>query len=113
MPQKNIKKTSEDRDPPEVEIVETVSSFERQILKKMDKIQGTLKELSENVSKISNFVSTAQENTAAKEVVSAAGEPSNEILKEMAHTLKDILKAKETVTSSQPIEIQETTQIFV
>ena len=31
----------------------------------------------------------------------------------MAHTLKDILKAKETVTSSQPIEIQETTQIFV
>ena len=113
MPQKNIKKTSEDRDPPEVEIVETVSSFERQILKKMDKIQGTLKELSENVSKISNFVSTAQENTAAKEVVSAAGESSNEILKEMAHTLKDILKAKETVTSSQPIEIQENTQIFV
>ena len=45
----------------------TISSFtskpslslrpERQILKKMDKIQGTLKKLSENVSKISNFVS--------------------------------------------------------
>ena len=113
MPLKNTKKTTEDRDPPELEIVETVSSFERQILKKMDKIHGTLKALSEHVSKLSNFVSTAQENTAAKEVVSAAGESSNEILKEMAHTLKDILKAKETVTRSQPIEIQETTQIFV
>ena len=52
MPPKTTKKTSEDRDPPGVEIVETVSSFDGQTLKKMDKIQGTLKELSENVSKL-------------------------------------------------------------
>ena len=37
MPPKNTKKTNtEDRDQPEVEIVETVSSIERQILKKME-----------------------------------------------------------------------------
>ena len=31
----------------------------------------------------------------------------------MAQTLKDILKAKQTVTNSQLIEIQENTHIFV
>ena len=113
MPPKNSKKTADDEESPNIEIVETISSFEKQIMKKMDKMQGTLKEISENVSKLSKIISTSKENTSAKEIVSETSNTSNEILKEMASTLKEILRAKETTTNSQPVVIQESTQILI
>ena len=89
-----------------------ISPFEKQIMKKIDKLQGTLKKISENVSKLTNLISESKENTTSKEVVSDIRDASNEILKEMAGTLNEILKAKDTTLSSQPVEIQESTQIL-
>ena len=88
MPPKNTKKTQEDANEVELEIMETLSPFEKQIIEKWDKMCGTLTEISKNVSKISKPLLTSKETTNAKEVAAGTSEASTEILKEMAGTLK-------------------------
>ena len=83
------------------------------MMEKWDKMFGTLTDISKNVSKISKYLLTSKENTNVKEAVAGTSETSAEILKEMAGTLKDILKAKETTPTSQPVELQQTTQILI
>ena len=113
MPPKNAKKTQEDAAEVEMEIIETLSPFEKQMIEKWDKMCGTLTDISKNVSKISKHLLTSKENTNVKEVVAGTSETYAEILKEMAGTLKYILKAKETTTTNQPLELQQTTQILI
>ena len=113
MPPKNAKKTQEDAAEVDMENIETLSPFEKQMIEKWDKMCGTLTDISKNVSKISKHLLTSKENTNVKEAVAGTSETSAEILKEMAGTLKHILKAKETATTSQPVELQQTTQILI
>ena len=116
MPPKPAKKQKEDAEEIEVEIVESISPFEKKIMDRMDKMHGTLEDISKNVSKLTKHLikSSNNENTAEKEVTSEANDATAGILKEMSATLKEILKAKtDTIANSQPSELPEVTQILI
>lgn len=113
MPPKNAKKTQEDAAEVDVEVVETLSSFERQMLEKWEKMNGTMSEISKNVSKLTKHFITSKENTIAKEVVSDTSDTSAKILQEMAGTLKEILKSKDTSPMIQPGDVHQSTQILI
>ena len=105
MPPKPAKKQKEDAE-----------EIEKKIMDRMDKMHGTLEDISKNVSKLTKHLnkSSNNENTAAKQVASEANDATAGILKEMSATLKDILKAKtDTITNSQPSELPEVTQILI
>ena len=90
MPPKTSKKQKEDTEEMDVEIIESLSPFEKQMAEKIDKMHGTLEDISKSVSKLTKHLlkNLSSENTAANEVVSAANTASTDILKEMAGTLK-------------------------
>ena len=58
-----------------MEIIETLSPFEKQMMEKWDKMCGTLTDISKNVSKISKYLLTSKENTKVKEAVEGPSEP--------------------------------------
>ena len=113
MPPKHAKKTPEDAADIDVEIVETLSPFEKQMMEKWDKMHGALTDIQKNVSKITKHLLAPKENTTVKEVVSDTTDTSAEILKEMAGTLKEILKTKESAPVSQQADFQGPTQILI
>ena len=97
----------------DIEIVEAPSSFEKQMLEKWEKMNGTVTEISKNVCKLTKHFITSKENTVAKEVVSETSDASAKILKEMAGTLKEILKSKDSASVMQPADVQLSTQILI
>ena len=68
MPLKPAKKQNEDAEEVEVEIVESISPFEKKIMDRIDKMHGTLEDISKHVSKLTKYLikSSNNENTAAK-----------------------------------------------
>ena len=106
MPPKNAKKSPEDAAVVDIELVGTLSPFEKQMMEKFDKKHGILKELSKNVSKISTHLTASDKNIIAKEVVYEIKGVTAEILKEMSGSIKDILKGGSPASSAQTTELQ-------
>ena len=116
MPQKTSNKQKEDTEEMDVEIIESLSPFEKQMAEKIDKMHGTLEDIAKNVSKLTKHLikNSSSENTAAKEVVSAANTASTDILEEMAGSLKEILsKNSDAITNSQSAQLPKSTQILI
>ena len=72
MPPNNTKKQLEDTAEMDVEIIDSLLPFEKLMAEKIDKLHGTLEEISKNVSKPTKLLlkssgSDNSENTSAKE----------------------------------------------
>ena len=93
MPPKTSNTNTEDTPERGVEIIESLSPLKKRKKEKIDKMHGTLEDISKNVSKLTKHLlkTSSSENTAAKEVVSAVNTATTDILKEIAGTLKEIL----------------------
>ena len=121
MPPKGQKKGKEDTGNPaasqdvETDLDDTdLRPFERLMLNKLDKLDSSLKNISDNVSKLTNHVLKKSDITGIVDVLKDNNKQSNNAMKEMVDTMKTFQKQNESITNSQPQSLQaESTQIFL
>ena len=88
--------------------------FERLMLNKLDRLDFSLKNISETVSKITNHVLKKTDTTGIIDVLKDTNKDSTSAIKEMTDTMKTVLKQNERTTNNQPQSLQVgSTQILL
>ena len=112
MPPKGQKKAKEDNgrttgDDTETNLDEiSLKPFKRLMLSKLDRLETSMKDMVENVSKLTNHISKT-DVSAVVEIMKDTSKQSIGLLKEVSETLKEMAKETTVINQRQPQALQE------